>query len=50
MCFCGCGAWHAVGFWGGAPWAEHPLLKKIVWGGVGGLVVNCIVDASIYNM
>ena len=36
MCFCGCGAWHAVGFWGGAPWAEHPLLKELcegVWAG-----------------
>ena len=27
-----------------------PLPQGIVWGGVGGLVVNCIVDASIYNM
>ena len=26
-----------------------PLPQGIVWGGVGGLVVNCIVDASIYN-
>ena len=32
------------------PGPNTPFLKKIVWGGVGGLVVNCIVDASIYNM
>ena len=41
-------AWHAVGFWGGAPWCPGP--RPPPWGGlgvVGGLVVNCIVDASI---
>ena len=40
------------GFWGSAPWLPGPpfLLLYICWGvgvGVGGLVVNCIVDASI---
>ena len=65
------GAWHAVGFWGGAPWVRAPhscragLLRILllgfvrgrvlggcgVVGGVsGGLVVNCIVDASIKNV
>ena len=48
----GCGgAWHAVGFWGGAPWCPGPLglLLSFLGGSgvVGGLVVNCIVDASI---
>ena len=45
------GAWHAVGFWGGAPWCPGPLglLLSFLGGSgvVGGLVVNCIVDASI---
>ena len=46
------GAWHAVGFWGGAPWLwpawPVPLLEcGGVWVVVGGLVVICIVDASI---
>ena len=43
-------AWHAVGFWGGAPWCPGPRPPFFVGGGlgvVGGLVVNCIVDASI---
>ena len=40
------------GFWGSAPWLPGPpfLLSFFVGGvgvGVGGLVVNCIVDASI---
>ena len=42
-------AWHAVGFWGGAPWCPGPR-PPLLGGGlgvVGGLVVNCIVDASI---
>ncbi len=47
----GWGAWHAVGFWGGAPWCPGPrALPCLFLGGsgvVGGLVVNCIVDASI---
>ena len=47
----GWGAWHAVGFWGGAPWCPGPLglLLSFLGGSgvVGGLVVNCIVDASI---
>ena len=33
-----CGGGMLSGFWGSAPW---------LWVGVGGLVVNCIVDASI---
>ena len=46
------GAWHAVGFWGGAPWCPGPLGPPLSFFGggsgvVGGLVVNCIVDASI---
>ena len=43
-------AWHAVGFWGGAPWCPGPRPPSSRVGGlgvVGGLVVNCIVDASI---
>ena len=38
------------GFWGSAPWLPDPSGLLICWGlwvGVGGLVVNCIVDASI---
>ena len=68
----GVGAWHAVGFWGGAPWVRGPpscragLLQALLpgfvrgrvlgglvwcgWGVSGGLVVNCIVDASIKNV
>ena len=30
------GAWHAVGFWGGAPWCPGPLgLLLSFWGGRG---------------
>ena len=29
------GAWHAVGFWGGAPWCPGPLGPSCL-GGVGG--------------
>ena len=45
----GWGAWHAVGFWGGAPWCPGPRALPCSGGSgvVGGLVVNCIVDASI---
>ena len=51
-CACVCGWGHAVGFWGGAPWLwpawPVPLLEcGGVWVVVGGLVVICIVDASI---
>ena len=38
------------GFWGSAPWLPDLSGLLVVWGlwvGVGGLVVNCIVDASI---
>ena len=38
------------GFWGSAPWLPDPCSAALCgwWGvGVGGLVVNCIVDASI---
>ena len=39
------------GFWGSAPWLPDPSGLLIccwgLWVGVGGLVVNCIVDASI---
>ena len=63
--FCG---WHAVGFWGSAPWClVSPDLGPTIYyllllftvvvvvvvvglglGGVGGLVVNCIVGVSIF--
>ena len=51
-CACVRGWGHAVGFWGGAPWLwpawPVPLLEcGGVWVVVGGLVVICIVDASI---
>ena len=47
--------WHAVGVWGSAPWCLLPcpagLLSRVVGTGlVGGLVVNCIVDASIFDL
>ena len=38
------------GFWGSAPWLPGLSGAPGCWGlwvGVGGLVVNCIVDASI---
>ena len=56
VCACVCGWGHAVGFWGGAPWlwscASGLVPPVFVRGGVGlarvgGLVVICIVDASI---
>ena len=45
-----CGGGMLSGFWGSAPWLPDPSGVSIFWGfwvGVGGLVVNCIVDASI---
>ena len=45
-----CGGGMLSGFWGSAPWLPEPSRVSIFWGfwvGVGGLVVNCIVDASI---
>ena len=46
-----CGGGMLSGFWGSAPWLPDPSgLLVCCWGlwvGVGGLVVNCIVDASI---
>ena len=52
LCGGGLGGGCAVGFWGGAPWLwpawPVPLLEcGGVWVVVGGLVVICIVDASI---
>ena len=47
---CVCGGGMLSGFWGSAPWLPDPSGAPLVWGlwvGVGGLVVNCIVDASI---
>ena len=49
-CPCVCGGGMLSGFWGSAPWLPDPSGLLICWGlwvGVGGLVVNCIVDASI---
>ena len=50
-CLCVCGGGMLSGFWGSAPWLPDPSgLLVCCWGlwvGVGGLVVNCIVDASI---
>ena len=45
-----CGGGMLSGFWGSAPWLPDPSGAPGCWGlwvGVGGLVVNCIVDASI---
>ena len=48
---CVCGGGMLSGFWGSAPWLPGLLFCCLFcgwWGvGVGGLVVNCIVDASI---
>ena len=47
---CVCGGGMLSGFWGSAPWLPDPSGAPGCWGlwvGVGGLVVNCIVDASI---
>ena len=43
------------GFWGSAPWLPGLwfCFAVVWWGGVvgvGGLVVNCIVDASIITV
>ena len=49
-CLCACGGGMLSGFWGSAPWLPD-LCSAALCGwwelGVGGLVVNCIVDASI---
>ena len=46
-----CGGGMLSGFWGSAPWLPGLLFcfpfLWVVGVGVGGLVVNCIVDASI---
>ena len=45
-----CGGGMLSGFWGSAPWLPDPCSAALCgwWEpGVGGLVVNCIVDASI---
>ena len=48
---CVCGGWHAVGVLGQCALVAWPVFCCLFdgwWGvGVGGLVVNCIVDASI---
>ena len=47
---CVCGGGMLSGFWGSAPWLPDLSGAPGCWGlwvGVGGLVVNCIVDASI---
>ena len=49
-CLCACGGGMLSGFWGSAPWLPDLSGAPGFWGfwvGVGGLVVNCIVDASI---
>ena len=49
-CLCVCGGGMLSGFWGSAPWLPDLSGAPGCWGlwvGVGGLVVNCIVDASI---
>ena len=48
--WCVWGGGRLAGFWGSAPWLPDPSGAPGCWGlwvGVGGLVVNCIVDASI---
>ena len=48
------GGGHAVGFWGGAPWlwscasGWSLFVRGVGLACVGGLVVICIVDASIF--
>ena len=46
-----CGGGMLSGFWGSAPWLPDPPGLLVccwgLWGGGGGMVVNCIVDASI---
>ena len=42
-----CGGGMLSGFWGSAPWLPDPSGAPDLLGVVGGLVVNCIVDASI---
>lgn len=43
--------WHVVGVWGSAPRGLAPVLPAGFVGGLGvwvWLVVNCIVDASVF--
>ena len=49
-CACVCGWGHAVGVWGCVPFVSCFCFLLLCGGcgGVGGLVVNCIVDASIF--
>ena len=52
-CPCVCGGGMLSGFWGSAPWLPGLSGAPGCWGlwvGVGGLVVNCIVDASIFDL
>ena len=49
-CVGACGGGMLSGFWGSAPWLPDSSGAPGCggsWVGVGGLVVNCIVDASI---
>ena len=49
-CLGACGGGMLSGFWGSAPWLPGSYGAPGCggsWVGVGGLVVNCIVDASI---
>ena len=46
-CLCACGGGMLSGFWGSAPWLPGLSGAPDLLGVVGGLVVNCIVDASI---
>ena len=51
-CLCACGGWHAVGVLGQCALVAWPAFSASLFVGgvgvgVGGLVVNCIVDASI---
>ena len=54
-CFVCVGGGMLSGFWGSAPWLPGLwfCFAVVWWGGVvgvGGLVVNCIVDASIITV
>ena len=51
-CWCACWGWHAVGVLGQCALVAWPAFSASLFVGgvgvgVGGLVVNCIVDASI---
>ena len=44
-------SWHAVGVWGNRPWPPMRKFSGCLFGfvcGVGVVVENCIVDASIF--